>query len=177
MDVATNPIITRQQLIANATAAWSQFVAYLDQLPDARWMEPRDQAGWSVKDHISHVTKWDRATIDLLRDGAPVQQSLRISDAAWTNDSYDPMNEEIRQQTLNDPVATVKTDRDATWSDLVALLSQLDDAFLASPGAAAGLAIGNHPLEDPVGPVLNEYLALHYQEHLAHIKTFAGHSD
>lgn len=173
MDSATEPIITRQQLVENATAAWQLFVAYVDQLSDAQWDAPRDSAGWSVKDHVAHVSRWDRAAIALLQDGIPFQQSLGITDTAWTSDSYDPLNEEIRQQTLTTSVASLKEERDATWSDLIALLSQLDEAFLASPGADAGLAIGNRPVTQPVGAVLNEYFAQHYQEHLEHIKAFA----
>jgi hypothetical protein len=173
MDSDTKPIVTRQQLIENAAAAWQHFVAYVDQLSDAQWDDPRDAAGWSVKDHVAHVSRWDRAAIALLQDGIPFQQSLDITDAAWTSDSYDPLNEEIRQPTLTTSVASLKAERDATWSDLVALLAQLDDAFLASPGAATGLAIGNRPVTQSVGVVLDDYLAHHYHEHLEHIKTFA----
>ena len=40
----------------------------------------RTRPGWSVKDHVSQVTKWDRAVIELLRTGAPMQETLGISD-------------------------------------------------------------------------------------------------
>jgi len=48
---------SKQTLIDSTTTAWTTFVTYVDALTDEQWTEPRDAAGWSVKDHVSHVTQ------------------------------------------------------------------------------------------------------------------------
>jgi hypothetical protein len=123
-----------------------------------------------VKDHVAHVTKWDRAVIERLRNGVPMQETLGISDAAWSADSWDPLNEEIRRLAVNDSVHAVKAERDATWTDLVSLVGELGEDQLARPGAEAGLGVGERPLSGPVLHVLVDYWGGHYGEHLNGIK-------
>jgi hypothetical protein len=163
-------ITTKQDLIAYTATAWDAFVACVDGLPDDRWTGPKDAAGWSVKDHVAHVTNWDRAVIEQLRNGMPMQATLGISDAAWSADSWDPMNDEIRRLAVDDSVQAVKAARDATWADLVALLGELGEDQLARPGAEAGLGVGERPLSEPVLQVLADYWGGHYGGHLACIK-------
>ena len=113
-------VTTKQDLIASTTTAWHTLVTYVDGLTAEQWTEPRDAAGWSVKDHVSHVTLWDRAVIEAFRNQAPMQETLGISETAWSAGSFDPMNEEIRHLADTAGVDRVKADRDATWTDLVA---------------------------------------------------------
>ena len=169
-------IITKQDLIASTTSAWDALVAYVDGLPEEQWSGPKDAAGWSVKDHVSHLTQWDRAVIALLRDQVPLQETLGISAAAWSAGSYDPMNEEIRQLAVDDSVQKVKADRDATWADLVALLSELSDEQLARPAGEVGLVVGQPALNpsarsESVLQVLVDWCGGSYAEHLRYITT------
>ena len=135
-----------------------------------QWAGPRDAAGWSVKDHVSHVTQWDRAVIAALRNQVPMRETLGISETAWTAGSFDPMNEEIRHLADTDGVDRVKADRDATWTDLVALMGELSEEQLGQSGAEAGLAVGTGPLDEPVLEVLADYWGAHYAEHLQDIQ-------
>jgi len=175
VDETLPSISTKQELIAYTTDEWNALVTYVDSLPAGQWSSPTDAAGWSVKDHVSHLTQWDRAVIALLRHQVPLKESLGISDTTWAADSYDPMNDEIRQRALHDPVQQVKADRDATWADLVALLGELNEELLAQPSTEAGLAVGTRPLNDSIhaGSVLQvlvEWCGGSYAEHLRYIK-------
>jgi hypothetical protein len=124
-----------------------------------------------VKDHVSHVTKWDRAVFERLRNDVRLQETLGISDTAWSAESFDPMNEEIRQLAVHDSVQMVKAERDTTWTDLMSLLGELSEDQLARPGADVGLGIGDRPLSEPLLQVLVDYWGAHYGEHLQCIKT------
>ena len=137
--------------MTHTTAAWKTLVTYVDGLTADQWTEPRDAAGWSVKDHVSHVTQWDRAVIAALRNQVPMRETLGISETAWSAGSFDPMNEEIRHLADTEGVDRVKADRDATWTDLVALMGELSEEQLSQSGAEAGLAVGTGPL-DRTGP-------------------------
>jgi uncharacterized damage-inducible protein DinB len=163
-------VTTKLELITHTTAAWKTLVTYVDSLTAEQWTEPRDAAGWSVKDHVSHVTQWDRAVIEALRHQVPMRETLGISETAWTAGSFDPMNEEIRRLANTDGVDRVKADRDATWTDLVALMGELSEEQLGQTGAEAGLAVGTGPLVEPVLEVLADYWGAHYWEHLEDIK-------
>jgi hypothetical protein len=165
----TTAITSRQELIDYTTTAWNTFVSAIDGLSNDQWLDPQDAAGWSVRDHVSHVTQWDVAVVELFRDGVPMQQSLGIPDEEWTLDNYDPMNERIRQRFVDDSIETVKADRDATWLDLLLVLKHLSDEQLAAPPGDAGLNVGDESaptlLEELVG-----YLGGHYDEHLGYIR-------
>ena len=163
-------ITTKQDLVAHTTTAWNALVGYVDGLPSEQWTGPKDAAGWSVKDHISHVTLWDRAVIAALRHQVPMQETLGISETAWSAGSFDPMNEEIRHLAVGESVDRVKADRDATWSDLVTLIDELSEEQLTRSGTEAGLAVGSGPLDEPVLQVLMDYWGGHYGEHLHDIQ-------
>jgi hypothetical protein len=165
---------SKQTLIDSTTTAWTTFVTYVDALTDEQWTEPRDAAGWSVKDHVSHVTQWDRAVIAALRNQAPMRETLGISETAWSAGSFDPMNEEIRHLADTEGVDRVKADRDATWADLVALMDELSEEQLGQSGTEAGLAVGTGPLDEPVLQVLAEYWGAHYTEHLQDIQAIVA---
>lgn len=175
-------IITKRDLIASTTSTWDALVAYVDGVPDEQWSDPKDAAGWSVKDHVSHLTQWDRAVIALLRDQVPLQETLGISAAAWSAGSYDPMNEAIRQLAVNDSVYKVRADRDVTWTDLLALLNELSDEQLARPAGEVGLVVGQpvlnpSALSESVLQVLVDWCGGSYAEHLRYIRTLvAGES-
>jgi len=164
-----NLITTRQRLISHSVAEWNEFVAYIDSLTDEHWLVPKDAAGWSVKDHVSHVARWDSAVIELFRNDVPMQQTLGISDEDWTLDDYNPMNEQIRQRTIEDPVDIVKSDRGTTWAALLTELEVLSDDQLAAPPGEAGINTGDESaptlLQELVG-----YLGGHYAEHLGCIR-------
>jgi hypothetical protein len=167
-------LTTKQDLIAQTTTAWNTFVTYVDGLTAEQWTEPRDAAGWSVKDHVSHVTQWDRAVIEALRNQVPMRETLGISETAWSAGSFDPMNEEIRHLANTEEVDRVRADRDATWTDLVALMDELSEEQLGQSGAEAGLAVGTGPLAEPVLEVLADYWAGHYAEHLRDIQAIVA---
>jgi hypothetical protein len=167
-DTATG-ITSRQELIDYTKAEWATFVKFIDGLSDDQWLGPKDAAGWSVKDHVSHVTQWDAAVVELFRNGMPMQQSLGIPDEEWTLDNYDPMNDRIRQRFLDNSIETVKADRDATWTALLSALEALTDEQLASSPGVAGLNTGDESaptlLQELVG-----YLGGHYDDHLGYIR-------
>jgi len=166
-------ITTRQQLIDHTIKEWNRFVAFIDRLSEDQWTTPRDGAGWSVKDHVSHVTRWDIAVIELFCNGVPMCQTLGISDSVWSAEDYEPLNEQIRQGTIDDSVKTVKSDRDVTWSDLVALLHEMSDDQLSRPAAGSGLNVSDTP-PSTVLQTFVEYLGGHYRAHLGYIRNIHG---
>lgn len=162
-------ISSKDALLAFTITSWQELVSDLDQFSEPQWTEPRDDAGWSVKDHVSHITQWDHALTRQLRDGTSMQQSLGATDAAWGPADFTAINETVRQAPLNDSVATVIADRDAAWAELLALLHGLSEEQLAAPVSASGLAVGNTELTGSVLEELIQSLGIHYADHRQHI--------
>lgn len=163
-------ITTRQELIDDSIAGWNEFTSFVDGLDDDQWLAPVDPAGWSVKDHVAHITGWDRAEREVLLHGGSLQHVLGISDEAWKSEDFDRINEEIRQPTMADSPAAVRATRDAVWNDVLLAMHGLDDEQLAASTAGTGLEIGAEPPERPLVALLVEHWGEHYREHLGYIK-------
>ncbi len=166
--MSTTPdLSTAADLRAWTADRWQVFSAATDALDDAQWETATDVAGWTVKDHVAHVTRWDESLIALVRDGIPRQQTLEVPDDAWHAGGYDAMNESIRQQTLDTSVAEIRQRRDDVWAELFALLETYDDATIQRPGAEFGLNYGHNQtfLE-----TLVDDLGVHYDQHRQYIE-------
>lgn len=166
--VQPHPLPTdAEQLRAYTRERWEAFVATVDTLPLEQWEIPTDAAGWTVKDHVAHVVLWDESLVGLVRDGTPRQQTLRVSDTAWNAGGYDARNEEIRDHTHSDSVASVQQRRDASWQVLWTLLSSYDDVTIQKPGADFGLNYGEN---ESYLETLVDDLGVHYDQHRTYIE-------
>jgi hypothetical protein len=152
---------TKAELLADTEERWHALVACTDALTDAQWTGLTDAGGWSVKDHVAHVVTWVRAEIAPLRDRTPLQQSAGIPDLVWNSGDSDQMNAYLREQTLGDSPATVRTERDRVFRKLVEVVAGMSDADLARPATEFGL-------EEPgtsLVSVLTKDLGDHFAEH------------
>ena len=164
---ATRPApTTKAELLAYTEERWRAFVACTDALTDAQWTGLTDAGGWSVKDHVAHVVTWMRAEIALLRYRTPLQQSAGIPDLLWNSGDFDQINAYLREQTLGDSPATVRTERDRVFRKLVEVVSRFSDADLARPATEFGF-------EEPgksLMAVLTEYQGDHFAEHQGYVE-------
>ena len=156
---------TKAELLAYTEERWRAFVTYADALSEAEWTGPTDAGGWSVKDHVAHVVTWVRAEIALLRHRTPLQKSAGIPDAVWNAGDFDPINEEVRQQTIGDSPAAVRAERDRVFRKLVEVVSRFSDDDLARPANDFGLDEQGKSLL----AVLTEYHGDHFAEHRGYI--------
>ncbi len=161
MSEATSQTVSNKtELIAYTTRAWNGFVAHTDGLTNDQWVTPVDPAGWSAKDHVAHVTVWDQAVIEQLRNKTSPQQTLRVPDDIWANGA-DAINEALRQRTIDDPVESVKARRDQVWIEFLATLSSMSEEDLAGPGNEFHLEQDGKPLLE----VLVGWQGGHYDHH------------
>lgn len=167
-DTMTVPT-TKAELLAHTEERWRAFVTSTDALSEAEWTGPTDAAGWSVKDHVAHAVLWVRTEIALLRHRTPMQQSLGIADAVW-HAGDDPINEEVRQQTIADSPAAVRAERDRVFPKFVAAVSRLSDDDLARPA----IDFGPEDQGKSLLAVLTEYNGDHFEEHRGYIETIVA---
>lgn len=158
------------ELQAFTEDAWSSLVRYVDAMPEEARVVHADAAGWTVKDHVAHVMRWDQATLASMNEGVPYQQTLGIPDDEWTGEDFDPMNERIRQQRLDRSWDEVREERDRTFAGISAMIARLTPEELGTPGGYSGLGAS----VDPLIEVLANYQGEHYREHLGYIRAIVG---
>ena len=68
-------------LLRRMEEAWSSLDGALSQLSEEQ-LQRRDDTGWSVKDHLSHMAAWERSVAFLLQ-GRPRHEGLGVDEETW----------------------------------------------------------------------------------------------
>ncbi|MFO7538954.1 MAG: ClbS/DfsB family four-helix bundle protein [Chloroflexota bacterium] len=170
------PITTKTELLADIDRDWTALHDRLDQLTETEMTTLTNADGWTVKDHIAHLTAWERSVIFMLQ-GKPRHAGLGVPEAVYLSESYDAMNEIIFQEQKDQPLTAVLARFQQTHQELLDLLHPLSDADLQKPY--------HHYLPDEPGkedgpPVINFVYgntAHHFKEHLRWIEELVGNRD
>lgn len=146
-------------LIAEARAELVSAFAELDEAE----LTAAGPEGWSIKDHIAHVTAWERIALVRYLDGKS------FAEAAGMDDATSEATKHMRAETgLNDwfqardrelALADVLERFDASYAELVARLEATPWEQLAPP------EVGGHVAGNTFG---------HYREHAGLIRGIAG---
>jgi hypothetical protein len=146
--------------------------ALVDRLGEQGMTDPTDTAGWTGKDHVAHLTAWERSLVTWLRGGTRAE-GLGVGEALIASRDIDAINEAIRQASRDQSLASVLANHDevrATLREQVASMS-LED--LHRP-------YSHYPPDDPaatVPPVYRRVLRVvgsHVDDHLGYIEAIAA---
>lgn len=156
--------------------AWKPYRDYISSLTPEQLDGPSDAAGWTVKDHIAHVTSWQEGITAVLQ-GRPRHEGMGLSKAdrvseVETDDEVDALNAKMR-------------DIDAHFSGEEAV----EEAILKHEGFV--MELESQP-EEAVSRKRSDYLpgpdpddmsftdwvwnnsGAHYAEHLTYIRRILG---
>ena len=125
----TQPNFTQRECQQKIAAAWAALGAYLDGLSDVQQTDLRDTAGWSVKDHIAHLTAWEKSVV-LLFEGQPRYATLGVDEALYTSERIDEINTRIQQRWAGADLAAVRERFARVHAQMCALLDDLTDVEL-----------------------------------------------
>jgi len=82
------------KLVASVDAAWKDLHSFLAAVtPDQA--SKRDQAGWSVKDHVTHLAVWEDS-VAILFCGGRRHEALGIEEPFYAAASLNEINEVIK---------------------------------------------------------------------------------
>jgi hypothetical protein len=164
---------TKAELLADLDQTWTALNATLDCLSVAQMTSNHDSAGWTVKDHISHLIAWERSALFLLQ-GQPRHAGLGIDEAVYLGGDEEQINAAIFRACKNIPLEAALADLRTLHHQLIAALKPLTDADLQAsyrhylpvePGEGDG---------PPAMDVIYSNSANHYREHMPWIQTLAG---
>jgi len=136
-------------------------------------LEASPAGGWSIKDHLAHITAWEMSVVALLTS-TPRHEGLGVDKATYENHDVDAVNHTIFRQNHHRPVHDVLTDFRAAHQQLMAVLNSLSDDDLQKTYSDY---LPDEPGDDTGAPVLdwvagNTYH--HYAEHLEVIRELAS---
>jgi hypothetical protein len=148
---------TKQELLSEAEAAYTELREAVDDVPDARMTEPW-LGSWGAREILIHISGWHREMIPALerigRGEAPYPDGVSYDD-------YDAWNSRFVEAKRGVKVADVRAELAASHRAFVSAAA-LAEAHLTPGGAAGELVAG-------VG-------AAHYREHAGQIREWRATS-
>jgi uncharacterized protein (TIGR03083 family) len=158
----TEEHISKTDLLKRIDAGWNKLQSYIAGLSEAQLTQPTDAAGWTVKDHLFHLSVWEDSMAEMLQ-GRPRWERMEQPPASASTHDFDAQNAVIQQANKNKTVAEVKqalTDAHENMQRALQSLSD-DDLYLNY----------NSYLPDPSRdtPVINWVIGdtyEHYDEHI-----------
>lgn len=169
-------VVTKTELLSEIEQSWTRLNTALNRLTESQLAAIQDAQGWTVKDHVIHLTRWERSVVFFLQ-GLPRHQGLDVEESVYLKGLDDAINAVIYQQTRdvsgNEALAEFRT----THQQLVQLLQPLTDNDLhkhyrdylpQEPGDGEG---------PPAINVIYGNTAHHFDEHLEWIETLVGDAE
>ncbi|HEX9987997.1 MAG TPA: ClbS/DfsB family four-helix bundle protein [Chloroflexia bacterium] len=163
-------VTTKAELLRDTEQSWQELNSLLDQLPEAQATGPQDAEGWTVKDHVIHMTAWERSVVFFLQ-GKPRHEGLGVEEQLYYEiGDDDAINATIYEQSKDLPLNEALAQFRDVHSQLLNLLQPLSDADLQKPY--------RHYLPDEPGEgadrkafdVIYANTADHFSEHLGWIR-------
>jgi hypothetical protein len=154
---------TIADVLDRVRSGWSLLAETFAGLDEQELTAPGPE-GWSVKDHLVHVSTWERALTTIL-NGHPQRVAFDLdSDAYDRIDSVDQLNAIIYKRYLERPLDEVLADSEQVHADMVAALERLTDADLDRSVADFG---GDADDDRPIRQKIEGDSYEHYTEHVA----------
>lgn len=160
--------------ILDSRRALLNYVALLD---DSQRTDVRDAAGWSVKDHLAHLVRWERSILYLLH-GKPRHEGLGVAradyEANYVSGNIDTLNAIMQAADRDLSFDDVMKRLDEVHSETFATLDRMTDADLLRTYSSF---LPDEPGEETGRPVVSWLAgntAFHYAEHLEWMQELAG---
>ncbi|HWQ15290.1 MAG TPA: maleylpyruvate isomerase N-terminal domain-containing protein [Roseiflexaceae bacterium] len=162
---------TVRELRARMDEGLAAFLAALDRMSEEQITGPTDAAGWTMRDHLTHLAAWADGITALLtgqdRWAAMGATPTLMSDAATSEArlDFDVINEQIAARYRGLSAAQARALVVAAHQRLAAAVDGLRDEQLAWPYrrfAAPVVGDGSRPIADYIAGDTYE----HYAEHL-----------
>ena len=162
------------ELRARLDAGLTPFLAALDRLSEAQQTELRDAAGWTLRDHLTHLAAWADGVAALLRrEDRWAAMGLNIKDPEQEGIDEDTLNERIAFQQRHLSASEARAWVVAAHGRLAAAVAALSDEELELPYDRY-VAPFTGDSGNPVGMYVAGNSFGHYEEHLPWIEALAA---
>lgn len=143
--------------------SWDELNAAIGALSEEELLAPGPNGGWSVKDHLAHLTVWEQVLLARI-EMQPEHSIFHMDEATYATADLDTVNAHIYGHERNVPLLEVLAQFAHTHQTILAALERMSDDELARPvfpdDPEFGVLLGN-----VAGDTYE-----HYLEHLAWIR-------
>jgi hypothetical protein len=156
---------------ASIDAAWEDLLSFLAAVTPSQ-ASVRDQAGWSVKDHVTHLAVWEDSVAILFRGGRR-HEALGIEESLYTAGNFDEINEVIKVHLEGTALQEAIRNLEEAHGQLVGHLRTLRDADL---NAKAREFFPQAPRNDDrsLTSLIWDNTGRHFTEHLEWVRDLLG---
>lgn len=130
--MADEPILSKAELISKMQGGWDDCQSYLKTLTEPQLTIPSDAAGWTVKDHVSHMAAWEDSVYALLTRQAR-REYMGVDLESWQSGNYDRINEVLRQRDAHLSLPEALKQFETIHHRLMAEIQSLSDDDLHKP--------------------------------------------
>ncbi len=168
----SNNFPTKEELLSEIAQTWDALNERLESLSEQQLTHLKDGQGWSIKDHLTHLTAWERGSVFFLQ-GRPRYEGLGVDRSLYLTDFEEEVNAAIQQAHQDQTLSAALEESRETHQQLLRLLDGMSEADLRKPY--------RHYLPDEPGGETNRLAidvvynnsANHYREHLPWIEAIA----
>jgi hypothetical protein len=147
-------------------AGWLALTTVIDRL-SVDQLATTGPDGWSVADHLAHLTAWERSIVFLLQ-GRPRHDGLGVPEATY-HAGFDATNAAIQAASHGRPPTTVLAELRATHADLLATLAGLTDVDLRRTYSSF---LPDEPGRESGEPIVGWIAGNTYEHYAEHIPWF-----
>jgi uncharacterized protein (TIGR03083 family) len=153
---------TTERVLANIRSARAAVEQLLSRLDEPALTRPGPGGGWSIKDHLAHLTAWRRMVLGLL-DGQPRHLGLQVDPVTYAQ-GEDAINAALESRARRQPLSQVLAEFRQVYDTLETRLAAFDEAAWRQPYPL------DPPPEDPRLGSIEGNTFEHDLEHLAWIE-------
>jgi hypothetical protein len=126
---------TTAEMLQRIRTARAELDAIVAHLTPARLAVPGPDGGWSIKDHLAHVTAWEQITLGRLR-GVPEHTLYGVDEGSVASLDIDRLNDILYRRDRQQPPEQVLAASGDSYAAIVSYVSAMPDAELQAPTAA-----------------------------------------
>ncbi len=167
---------TKAELMDDIDSSWHKLNEALGRLTEEQMTDIRDAQGWTVKDHVIHMTAWERSVVFFLQ-GKPRHEGIGVGEALYSRGDDDEINDAVYQERKDMPLDEAMSQFRQVHGQLVDLVQSLSDADLQKPyrhylPKEAGQEGGRTAINTLYGNTSG-----HFKEHLGWIEELVGNAN
>lgn len=123
---------TTAAVLSQIRASRAKLERLITELDEAALTKPGPDGGWSVKDHLAHLTAWRRMVLGYM-DGKPRAEGLGIDPQISATGSEEDLNAAVEAKHKAQPLAQVVAEFRQVYDALTARLATFAEADWQTP--------------------------------------------
>lgn len=127
------PPFTQRQLLDTFFTEWAALMDVINRADPVDLIEKTDASGWNTKDHLANLSAWLQSVIVMVRDGEQQWTGLGAPKELFSFADYDPLNEAIRQNTVDWSVEDVLNQLRERHETMLGIIANMSDEDLLRP--------------------------------------------